>query len=198
MNMDSVKEALYDITQMFFNGATVIWTEQIATKPTLPYVTLKIGAVNKSTFAVTDDEGNSYYPCNTKAEINLYTKGKPVNVGDNVTGNYVNTATSDMLDFIKFIESDEMVDYLAAKGVDFLLIPPVRDLTALENDSRYRYRSMAEATLSWSEEASGPYGIRDMVTVPNSSGGGTTEMSDAINRTIEDIEITETIEGGQN
>lgn len=196
MNLETVKDTIYDTVDMFFKGATVIWSEQITTKPPLPYVTLKLGGIKKTTFPITDDEGNRYYPCSTVLEVNLYTKGKQIIVGENVTGNYQNTATSDMLDFFKFLESDEIIDYLAGKGLDILLVPPIRDLTELQNDSRYRYRSMAEATVSWSEEANGLYGIGSMATVPNSSGGGTAIMQEAETNTIEEVEIKEITEGG--
>lgn len=191
MNLEEVKSTLYDITEMFFEGASVIWTEQNNTMPTLPYVTLKVGPVTKTTFPITDDEGNRYYPCKATMEVNLYTKGRPVTIGEKVTGNYANTATSDMLDFFKFLESDAMIDYLAMKGIDVLLVPPIRDLTDLQNDRSYRYRSMVEATVTWSEDADGYYGIGGMATVPNSSGGGTPEMAEAEIVAIDEIEITE-------
>lgn len=41
MNMESVESVIYDVTAEFFHGATVIWAEQVNTKPDLPYVTLK-------------------------------------------------------------------------------------------------------------------------------------------------------------
>lgn len=191
MNLEEVKSTLYDITEMFFEGASVIWTEQNNTMPKLPYVTLKVGPVTKTTFPITDDEGNRYYPCKATMEVNLYTKGRPVTIGEKVTGNYANTATSDMLDFFKFLESDAMIDYLAMKGIDVLLVPPIRDLTDLQNDRSYRYRSMVEATVTWSEDADGYYGIGGMATVPNSSGGGTPEMAEAEIVAIDEIEITE-------
>ena len=193
MNLEQVKETLYDIADNFFMNATVIWTEQIITKPPLPYVTLKANGISKTTFPITDEEGNRYYPCSTKLEVNLYTKGRPVTIGENVTGNYANTATSDMMDFFKYMESDEMVDYLADKGIDVSLVPPIRDLTDLQNDSRYRYRSMAEANVSWSEDADGPYAISNLSVVPNSSGGGTVEMAEAESYAFESTEI---LEGG--
>lgn len=196
MNLDEVKETLYDIAAMFFKGATVIWTEQINTKPPLPYVTLKVGGIQRTSFPIVDEDGNRYYPCRTTAEFNLYTKGKPATIGDNVTGNFMNTATSDMMDFFNFVESDNITDILAGKGMDTSLLPPVRDLTDLQNDSRYRYRSMAEATVSFVEEADGPYGIGSMSAVPNISGGGTLEMAEAITETIEEVEIIEITEGG--
>ena len=195
MNLEMVKEIIYEVAEKFFSKGTVIWAEQIITKPKMPYITLKVNGINKTFFPVTDDDGNRYYPCNTKLEINLYTKGKPMTIGEKVTGNYANTAMSDMMDFFKFLESDTMIDYLAGKGIDIQLIPPIRDLTELLNDSRYRYRSMAEATISYSETADGPYGVGGFV-LPNNSGGGTEEMAITEEETFVTAEITET-EGGQ-
>lgn len=194
MNLKSVKDVLLDVTEMFFQGATVIWTEQMNTKPKVPYVTLKVNGINKSLFPI-EEEGGRYYPCDTVLEVNLHTQGRPVTVGKNVTGNYANTATSDLMDFFKFLESDNMIDYLAGKGVNIILRPPVRDLTDLQNGTSYRYRSMAEATVNWSEDAEGPYGIGGMAYVPNSSGGGTEGMANADEDFFVQAEI-ENIEGG--
>lgn len=195
MNLDAVKDVIHDITEKFFVGATVIWAEQINTKPVLPYITLKIGNINKTMFPITDKNGERFYPCSTILEVNLYTKGRLVATDDYTTGNYANTATSDIMDFFKFLESDEMVDYLAENGIDILLNPPIRDLTELQNDSRYRYRSMAEATISYSEDANGLFGISDMKQIPNSSGGGIKEMAEAEEETFISAEVTEK-EGG--
>lgn len=196
MNLEDVKSVIYNVTAEFFQGATVIWAEQINTKPELPYVTLKTGNINKTRFPIVDDNGNRYYPCSTLLEVNLYTKGKAVTVGKNVTGNYANTATSDLNDYFNFLDSDTVVDQLAAFGLDISLEPPVRDLTGLQNDSKYRYRAMAEATVSFAQEADGPYGIGGM-KAPNASGGGTSAMSDAETDVIEEVTISEeTYEGG--
>lgn len=196
MNLEDVKSAIYSITAEFFQGATVIWAEQMNTRPEPPYVMLKTGNVNKTTFPVVDENGNRYYPCSTLLEINLYTKGKSVTVGKNVTGNYANTATSDLNDYFNFIDSEIGIDKLTAFGLSISLEPPVRDLTALQNDSKYRYRAMAEATVSFALEADGPYGIGGMAA-PNPSGGGTPEMSGAESDTIDEVTISEeTYKGG--
>lgn len=190
MNLEDVRSAIYDVTAQFFQGATVIFAEQVNTKPELPYVTLKTGGIRRTRFPIVDGKCNRYYPCSTMLEVNLYTKGKPVTVGKNVTGNYANTATSDLQDYFNFLDSDEVVDQLAAFGVEVSLEPPVRDLTDLQNDSKYRYRAMAEATVSFAQEADGPYGIGGMAA-PNASGGGTSAMADAEGDAIEEVEITE-------
>lgn len=193
MNLVEVKERLYDATAKFFAGATVIWTEQIGTKPQLPYVTLKVSGIRRTSFPVEDDDGNRTYQCGTTAEINLYTKGKPLVEGEKVTGNFINTAMSDLMEFSNFLESDDMVDYFANAGIDVSLMPPVRDLTDLQNDSKYRYRAMAEYTVSFADNATGRYATGSMPLVPNSSGGGTAEMTEATTDVIDEVEI---IEGG--
>lgn len=196
MNLEEAKESLYDITAMFFRGAAILWAEQINTRPAPPCVTLKMGALQRNAFPLVDEEGSRYYSCRTTAEINLYTMGKPITVKDNVTGNYANTATSDLMDFFNFVESEEITDKLAGKGIEVTLIPPVRDLTVLLNDSKYRYRAMAEAAVTFAQEANGLYGIGGMPDVPNYSGGGEAEMVAEEIADIEGIEVSERTEGG--
>lgn len=196
MNLENVKDALYDMTALFFQGADVIWTEQINTKPKVPYITIHTGSIRRTAFPIIDDDGRRFYPCQVTAEWNLYTKGKAVTIKDGSTGNYSNTAVSDLMDFFNFAESEEITDRMAEKGIEVTLSPPVRDLTGLQNDSRYRYRAMAEAVVTWSQEADGLYGIGGMPLVPDSSGGGTPEMAERSAETIEEIEISELTEGG--
>ena len=68
---------------------------------------------------------------------------------------------------------------------------PVRDLTDLQNDSRYRYRAMAEFTVSFAQEAGGPFGLRNGSEYSNSSGGGTDEQVHAEDYVIEDVDVKE-------
>ncbi len=191
MNLAEVKERLYDLTDMFFKGATVIWSEQINTKPPVPYITLKTGGVSRPSFPVEDGEGRRVYQAKTTWEVNLFTKGQPITAGEGVTGNYANTAVSDLTEFTNFLDSEEIVGIIAKYGMDITLMPPVRDLSDLQNDSKYRYRALAEFSVSFVQEAYGPYGIGGMPLAPNSSGGGTKEMADAVTETIEEVEITE-------
>lgn len=191
MNLAEVKERLYELTDSFFKGATVIWSEQINTKPPLPYITLKCGGVGRTSFPVDDGEGRRVYQSKTTWEVNLFTKGQPITVGEGVTGNYANTAVSDLTEFANYLDSEEIVDIIAGYGMDVMLMPPVRDMTNLQNDSKYRYRAMAEFAVSYVQEADGPYGTGGMPLIPNSSGGGTKEMADAVAETIETVEITE-------
>lgn len=188
MDVENVKRVLYELTADFFKGATVIWAEQINTKPEPPYITIKTGNIDKTVFPVIDDDGATSYPCSTKFEINLYTKGRPIKVGKSTTGNFVNTAANDLMQFFVYLESEAVVDKLSLAEIDMLLNPPVRDLTILQNDSRYRYRAMAEATVSFMLDANGAYGISG-ANIPNPSGGGTEEMSGKNIEPIKEVTI---------
>ena len=188
MNREFVKEKLYEAVSKFFAEAMVIWTEQLAVRPKLPYITLKLGDVDRTTFPI-DDEEERIYPCGTKFEINLYTNGKAANNEENSTGNYINTAVSDMMEFSNFIESDYMVDFFSESDISVLLMPPIRDLTELQNESKYRYRAMAEFDVTFNFDASGRYGIKGIQDIPNSSGGGNEEMVREITMGIENVEI---------
>lgn len=192
MNLSEVKDKIYDVASAFFSGAAVMWSEQINTVPPLPYVTLKVSGIRRAAFPVEDEDGERTYQCSTVLEVNLYTKGKELKSSvPNATVNYVNTATSDLMDFANYVESEGITDLLAENAMDISLMPPVRDLTELKNDSRYRYRAMAEFSVSFVGTANGRYGIHGNAEVPNSSGGGTAEMAAVMIEPIEDFEIVE-------
>ena len=193
MNIGEVKEKLLELTEMFFAGATVIWTEQVITKPQLPYVTLKCSGIRRTVFPVVDDELNRTYHSSTIWEVNLYTKGRTVSSGSGVVRNYENTATSDLTDFLNFLESDEISDVIAGCGMSISPMFPIRDLTELQNDNRYRYRAMLEFTVSFAQEANGRYGHYGK-SVPNHSGGGSKEMAKAESLIFDEVEI----KGGNN
>lgn len=192
MSLSLIRGQIFDLVSEFFHGATIAWVEQVNTKPGIPYVTLKTGAVNKSLFSVSDEvPGTSYYMCNTVLEINLYTRGREVRIGgdEDCLVNYENTAVSDLMDFVLFLESEAILDKISEYNLDIQLIPPVRDLTELMNDSKYRYRSMAEFTVSFILESSGRFGVSGMEQIPNSSGGGSEELADSTTENIENIII---------
>jgi len=189
MNLNEVKNAIYDVVSGYFAGASVIWAEQINTTPSLPYVTLKTGGVGRTRVPVVDgdDFNRMHYPSTTTLEINLYTAGKPVETEDHTdresaekgfTGNHENTAVSDLTDFFNYLESEYTTDYLTGKGVNICLNPPVRDLTSLQNNREYRFRAMAEASVSFSWEADNAYGVGCMPEIPDSSGGGNRKMAE--------------------
>ena len=79
-----------------------------------PCVTLKMGSLSRTAFHVEDGEGVRSYQCSTTAEVNLYTRGKPVTEEKGATGNCINTATADLMEFSGFLESEAMLDFSQA------------------------------------------------------------------------------------
>ena len=191
MNLTQSREALYEMVASYFKGATIVWVEQSNTKPKLPYITLRVGQVTRNENILRDADGK-YYQCNVKVELNLYTKGKPVKIDGKSTGNYINTATADMADFFFYLDSDEGILKQSALGITLVGSSQVRDLSQLENDTAYRFRANAEATLYFDMDANGAYGMSGMDEATSSSGGGTDEMY-----TAEDSYFDE-VEGGNN
>ena len=180
MNQTELRDLIYTETAKFFSEATVIWAEQIITKPKLPYVTLKLGNIGRTVFPLGDENDDRAYASDTILEVNLYTNGKEIQVGPQTTGNFVNTAAADMMEFANYLESEGETMVFALANVSIMLKEKVRDLTQLMNESRYRYRSMAEFDVTFIQDASGRYAISGN-TVPNSSGGGSEELHDAVN-----------------
>jgi len=160
----------------------VFWVEQSMTKPKGPYITLKTRNITKSLHPIVNDAGK-YYACTTNLEINLYTKGKPV-----TSDNYENTAEDDLLEFVKFLESDAMLEAAGRNNMAIQLLSPVRDLTELYHDTSYRYRAYAEFTVSYMEDASGRYGLG--ADGENYSGGNPMYRNQE-DYVIEQVEIEE-------
>lgn len=188
MGLDDVRDRLYNLTARFFAGANVLWAEQVNVQPQTPYVTLKLGAVRRRAHTVDDRDAGPCYHCETTAEVNLYTEGRQIAVEGKATGNYVNTATEDMLRFANYMESPAVIDTLSDPPIAVTLKGDVRDLTFLENDRKHRYRAMAEFDVGFVMEADGWYGILG-VPVPSASGGGTEEMASMGIEKIEETEI---------
>ncbi len=189
MTLEKVKEQICKITEFYFTGATVLWAELANTKPPLPYVTLKIGHLDRTAFPIEEEteERERSYQCSTILEVNLYTRESMI-TEEKVTGSYANTALSDLTSFTNFLESEEITDRLAKDGIAISLMPPARDLSFLENETAYRYRAMAEYAVSFVIQADGAYGIGGM-EIPNSSGGGTKEMAETPIEAIKEVEI---------
>ncbi len=197
MTLEHVKEILLETAGFYFKGACVLWAKQAGNRPPPPYATLDIRDAGRTAFPLElepeDPEEcgtgqGRLYQCRSIMEVNLYTEGAPTGAGEGRTGSYANTALSDMLAFSSYLDSEMVTDHLAGKGISVLLMPPVRDLSSLENGTSYRYRAMAEYAVSYFMEADGAYGILGRA-VPDAGGGGTQELAGEPIEPIRDVEM---------
>ncbi len=189
MNIGEVKQVLYDLVALYHPGATISWTKTGGVKPNVPFIALAYSNLERSQFPVTNEEGDNYYNYSMTFEINLYTKGKEVKAGDE--SYYENTAVEDLDEFIRFLDSPRISDMTSGRNVTILFNPPVRDVSELIGDTKFNYRSMAEFTVSFTDKASGEYGVHNKTVVPNPSGGGTQEYAGAVIEPIESVAIEE-------
>ncbi len=171
MDITDAQDLIQSTAAMFFKGARVIWANQLNTKPPLPYVTLKLGDVSRNLYTASDDEDRRYYWYNAVLDVNVYTDGKPMANPSGAVINYANTAQSDIMDFCNFVESEYITDKLNDKGLVIRFRPPVRNLTELEKERKYRYRAQAEFDIDFMVRTGGEYGVGDDVSTENYSGG---------------------------
>ena len=190
MNFASIMDSIFQVTQRYFGGATVIWANQSDSKPSLPYVTLKFGDLRRTplrhSYAV-DDGVEDWYECEVALDVNLYTDGNPITVDGQRTGGFANTAVSDMLLYSDYMESQAVTEIAGSQDYVIQLRPPIRDLTELENDRKYRFRAMAQFDISFPQDANGAFGTTNTV---NYSGGGIDAASDHAIGYIENVDIT--------
>lgn len=185
-----VKQVLYELVARYHPGAMVVWEKTKGVTPTPPYITLKYSNLNRSAFALSDEEGeHKYYNYDFTYEINLYTVGRKVSTGSRVY--YENTAVEDLEEFVRFLDSEEITNELERKNVTIVFNPPVRDLSELIGDTKFHYRSMCEFTVSFVGMADGAYGVFGSKSVPNPSGGGLKEFTEAETPGIEEVMIQE-------
>lgn len=173
MTISQAKQAVFDFVQSFFEDGTVAFEDQKMVRLPVPYITLKFLNINKQTFANKSD-GITYWEMKATVSMNIYTQGKEVSVGD--SSYYENSAQDDLMDFIKFMESDGSTEILSNKNISIMLKDnSIKDLSMLLNDTTYRYRAYAEFDVTFTDEQSGVRGQELVEVVPNSSGGGKVE-----------------------
>jgi hypothetical protein len=198
MTLEEVKQELYDIVAKYHPTAMVVWEKTKGVKPRPPYITLGYSNLDRSSHRIaTEAWDHMYYNYTFTFAINLYTLGKEIKLNGASTGAYENTAVEDLEEFIRFLDSDEITDLLADKGVTIVLNPPIRDLSELIGDTKFNYRSMAEFSVTFVGTADGRYGVMGDVA-PNSSGGGSEEFAEAEISAITNVIIQEENDDGNN
>lgn len=194
MTLSEIKQLLYEVVARYHPEAMIVWEKTKGVTPKPPYITLGYRNLNRSSFPLSDEEGHKYYNYDFTFEINLYTVGKEVKVGS--ASYFENTAMENLEEFIRFLDSEEITDELAQKNVTIVCNPPIRDLSELIGDTKFNYRSMCEFTVSFVGTADGEYGVFGSKIVPNPSGGGKKEFTEAEIPVIEEVIIQEESDDG--
>ena len=197
MTQGQLKRALFELVTLYFGEdlVEVSWgmTKRVASGA--PSVVLSMGDVARSYHPVESIAAGvavQAYPSATTLQVDLYTRGERLSDEDGVTAAYENTAVSDLLAFVGFVNSGYAAEWAARNDVS-ILCSTVSDLSGLMNDSSWGYRAMAELEVSFTDYAVGHTGLMydgglpcdeggnaggSGAYVPTPSGGGTQHLAD--------------------
>lgn len=195
LTLNQLKQAVFSHFSAYWGEAAVVWGATNKVKPLAPLVMLQLGTVTRATQPITQMVNGivfSAYPSEVPLQIDLFTKGNTVSTPE---GSYSeNTAESDLLDFVNYLDSTATIEWSNQNNVSVSLLGGVQDLSEVINDSRWQYRAMAEIRLTftqWAAEYNGvlsesniifnkngvPVGVDNTNWRPTASGGGTEELA---------------------
>lgn len=209
MTLNQLKRVIFSHFSAYWGGAAVSWGATNKVKPSAPLVVLQLGTVTRAGQPITQMVKGvvfSAYPSEVSLQIDLFTKGNTVDIPG---GAYVeNTATSDLLDFINYLDSPATVEWSSRNDIGVSLMSGVQDLSEIISDTRWQYRAMAEIRLTftqWAAEYNGilneeqiifsdsgqPVGVIDANWQQTASGGGTEELARTKSGAFEDVSVNQ-------
>lgn len=195
MTFDEANEKTRDYVATFFGDGHVFYANVKMAKYPEPYLTTRFLSFTRPDQAIKeiDEEGweHSYREIVGKVDLNLYTKGREVRRNSGV---YYNTALNDMQEFLNYLDSDEGQFEMMRNNMTILPTGNVQDLSALQNDSAFQFRSMVELEVHFIDDSFGDYGQNNSRTLPNNSEGGSEDFIDMEPDLIESVDINHTKE----
>jgi len=160
MTQSELKQKLYDLVREYFGKASVIWGKVKVVSPAPPQIVLNMGAVTRHYLPIVkwaDGVIVNGFPSKTTLQIDLYTKGAPLQSGSGVTAAYENTAVNDLTDFVNYLESPYIDDWRERHDVS-ISCRHITDLTELINGTTWDYRAMVELEIGFTQTAVGHTG----------------------------------------
>ncbi|GHU97427.1 hypothetical protein FACS1894208_12760 [Clostridia bacterium] len=214
MTLNRLKSVIFTHIAAYWGGAMVVWGSTNKVKPIAPLVVLRLGTVTRATQPVTQLINGivfSAYPSETTLQVDLFTKGRLNEVEGSASGYYENTAESDLLNFVNYLDSTATIEWSSQNDVSVSLMSGVQDLSEVINDSQWQYRAMVEIRLTftqWSAEYNGilieasivfgadgvPTGVNSASWRQTASGGGTDELATVKTGFFDEIPIITTEE----
>ncbi len=176
MDAREAKKLVYDLLRLFFAGAAVTFSKQSnAVKPSAPLVTLNTVSIKRPLYPpqkIVDGMPVSYYPTRMRVQVDLYTKGAPVDTDPGYLMPMENTALSDLTEFSNFLGSEYVVNWCHRHDVALSPLGDVQDTTALINDTAFEFRATLELEMDFTQKAVGYVGILSPSSIKHSSQPG--------------------------
>lgn len=191
MTTEELRDALYDIVLAYFSGADVVWGKTNRVKSPHPLICLDMGTQRRvyQPIKIMDvDTEKTYIQATTPLIVELFTHGKKCT--HNGQKYYINTAVSDMNDFLNYLESEHVTTICDRLNINILPNGEVLDTSAVQ-DNDYEYRARAEIEIDYLIEYYGGAGISRVDWKQTASGGGSEELASEKTGIIETAEIKE-------
>ena len=157
MRLYDLKEYLHDLVSRYFQQATVIWANEVSTKPSLPLVMLRLGNLSRQSFPSeepVEDGSVRYYGSTIDLEIQIFSKGGKIG------GGYSDDTVADLNEFLLYLESPEITDELFNKDLAIDIGTPVQSIPALLGEAKNEFRAMVELTVNFTQETAGAYDLK--------------------------------------
>lgn len=152
MRIYDLREYIYDVCCRYFKGANVMWAGETQPKQKLPLVMLSLrnlSVPHHANIETVKEEIVRYYQSEIMLEVNVFS-------APGIGGH--NDTVPDMYEFIKYLNSDEIVDELFANDISITLAGSIQNASQfLGIDTEYR--AMAEFTVGFCQLSTGAYGI---------------------------------------
>lgn len=159
MKVSEVKQAMIELAQLYFTGASVGLSKQsFIAKANKPFVKLSTGSVSRSINPPTrilDGCPVAFYPATIAIQVDLFTNGKQTEVAPGFTPVIENTAEDDLIGFADFLNSGFVVEWCRERDIAIIVPNTVNDLTGLITDTNYEFRAMLELMVCFTMEAVG-------------------------------------------
>ena len=178
MDVKEARSLIYELLGVFYSKASVKHSKQpntVKSKP--PLVTLTTISVKRPLNPpqkVIDGIMVSYYPTRMALQIDLCTKGAPVEQRPGFIVPAENTALSDLLEFANFVASDYAVNWCHQHDVSIVLTGEAHDTSELINDASYQFRATMELAMNFTQKAVGYTAMLDPSSIKHSSAPGET------------------------
>lgn len=190
MTLNELKRELKAITEAYFANATVAWAQTKHVTPIPALVTLRTYSVERPLQPISiiiDGVPCGYYPSRTILEVNLFTKGELLDVGQGMTVPQVNTAENDLVGFCNYIDSPEVTKICSILDIAIMRHGEVKDISGLINDVEWDYRAMVEFDVDFTQVAVGAMGVLSESSIKTPDGSASQVI---------DPEWSETASGG--
>ena len=161
MNQEQLKGKIYQFIKSYFGGANVVWGQTKFVDKGTSQITLTMGAIIRHYQSIKMNVNGvpiDCYPSKTMLQVDLRTMGKKTEDEADATSSMINTAVSDLTEFVNFINSDYGSDWCDSHNVS-ILCKRIDNLTDVINDSAWDYRAMVELEVYFTQIAVGNAGM---------------------------------------